>query len=180
MAIEVNRRYLTVIHRTATFKLFAIENPRPPMFALNQPGSNRILADIFGLSHNAFISAKPMIKKVSLPNNTGKFRDGAFEASDNHRQRGFTTDGNQGMEMIGHQQQYQQIPSLRLIINGRSSKDRIGNRFVTQLIPMPFTTANRDEIGCAKAPIRVRFVTQPFSNKGFRRWNGAHHLRDGD
>ena len=112
--------------------------------------------DVISLLAHALIVAQTVIEKPSLPMHRRCFRGDTFETADYVRQRfAIRLEANQSMQMIRHEQEDLNVPSLRAVVYGRSLEKRARYRRKAQLVVASLFTTNRDEIDRAETSIKM-------------------------
>jgi hypothetical protein len=92
---------------------------RPIAFDANQSGAHRVLTNVSELLGQTLVMPKAVIEKIPLPCHACRFCRDSFVIANELAKRRLSINADQGVQMIGHEQQQLQIPSFPLVVNVR-------------------------------------------------------------
>jgi hypothetical protein len=95
------------------------QDVRPIFVFLDQSSPNWVLQDVIAFLPPTFISAQAMIEKVALPINLGLVRGEALPACNNIRHLHIHGEGGEEMNIIRHQKNHVNKPSLLAVVKLR-------------------------------------------------------------
>src|SRR5689334_16831351 len=97
-----------------------------------------------------------MIKEISLPANARESRHRAFKIANYFRERSFSIDCDQCVQMIRHQQHQLQIPAAVIVIEFSGFENLVRNMSSAKLVLSSGFAADCDKISRSETPLEMR------------------------
>ena len=122
-----------------------IQEMRPIFRTVDQSGTNGVVADVAGFRFERVPGAQPVIEEVSLPPNSMCPRGETLPVPNHFRKAFQPRDGQDRVQMIGHQQEKLQCPDSPAVIKRRILEKLGSEAWPTKLIQRPMLATNGDE-----------------------------------
>ena len=130
-------------------------NPHPIFHPFTQTFVDGIHQDVFRLFLQLMMVAQPVVKKIPLPFNPKLDGHELFPVGNERLHARLARNGDDGVQMVGHQQAKATMPEMFFMVVRHGGKDRIADASLTKLVFAQWHAFDGDEKRAAfRHPLR--------------------------